>query len=74
MNKSWMGLGSSDVAFNRCHNPLMGATTTQISCKRLVNLRVCWIFIVGEKSASRHDHAVDALTTLHSLLVDEGLL
>ena len=74
MNRLWVGSGSSQVAFDRRHNPLVSATTAWIPCERFVNLRVCWVFILGEKGAGRHDHAVDAVATLHSLLIDKGLL
>ena len=69
-----MGSGSSEVAFYRRHNPLMGTAPTQIPREGFIDLRVCWIFIVGEKGAGGHDHAVDAIAALYGLLIDERLL
>src|SRR5262249_30983208 len=52
----------------------MGAAATEILSKRCFDLVISWLLVGGEKGRRLHDHAVDAVTALRSLFVDERFL
>ncbi len=52
----------------------MRAASAKIAGECLSNLFVAWISRLAQKRGRLHDHAVDAITALHRLLVDKRLL
>jgi hypothetical protein len=52
----------------------MRAASAKIAGECLSDLFVAWISRLEEERSGLHDHAVDAITTLHRLFVDERLL
>ena len=53
-----------DGAFDRGHNALMGAAAAKVAGQGFLNLLVARIFVFGQQSGGRHDHAVDAIAAL----------
>src|SRR5713101_8323558 len=52
----------------------MGTATAQIIGQYLFDLGFVRVLVPGEEGRRLHDHAVDAVTALRSLLVDKGFL
>src|SRR5262249_58570090 len=61
-------------AFDRAQDPDMGAATAEILRKRRADLLLGRLACRPQECGRLHDHAVDAVTTLHGLLGDERLL
>src|SRR4029434_2001604 len=59
---------------DRAQNPDMRATAAQVARQGFFDLVVGRLGGLIEQSLGTHDHAVDTVTALHRLLVDEGLL
>src|SRR5580658_6068934 len=55
-------------------DPQMRTASAEIAGECLSNLLVAWISRLAEKRSGLHDHAVDAIATLHRLFVDKSLL
>src|SRR4051812_35148477 len=52
----------------------MGAAAAQVTRQRLADLGLARKLVLLEQGGRRHDHAVDAVAALRSLLVDERTL
>jgi hypothetical protein len=61
-------------AFDRAQDPHMCAALAQVIGQFLADLLVARCGIAMQQRRRLHDHAVNAVTTLHGLFIDKGLL
>src|SRR6266576_753201 len=64
----------SRCALDRAHNTSMGAAAAQIVGERVFDVALARLPVLGQERRRLHDHAVNAVSALRSLLVDEGFL
>src|SRR5918999_2754685 len=66
--------GVSGCAHDGFDDAGMRSATAEISGQRFLDLRFGRLLVPGEEGRRFHDHAVDAVTALHRLFLNEGAL
>ena len=67
-------LSSHGCAFDSGANALVSTTAAQVASQCIFDLNVGGFGRAFQQRAGRHDHAVDAVTALHGLLINKSLL